>query len=378
MFLPSTLLALALVSLPHVVEAHVGSVDRVGAAVVAPLAAPVRLTHRGRHREFHHTFLRGLSVVDRQDVDVDGDGDRDALVLLDLDPSEQEPKSVLGRGVVVVFRERRGWRARTVASVPRVPFEAGYNWGRVEMLRPGVPPLLHVMYSQALPTGFRQADTVVQYHRGTLRVVYSRAVESVPGEGSGAVTRSLSVQTADVDGDGVYELVERVAEHSRCSEGGCTDVTGTTAITRRVLRWDPSRNVFVDAPALGERLREAVHLLDEAQRRWQAGDLEGRDAAIVRAYGIDPLDARVRMAYARLLLRRRAYASALEVLEFAWPQGELLRDALTLRAEAAAHAGDVRCRGYLTALEAFVPERRTALIARLEPLAISCREGSTK
>jgi hypothetical protein len=295
-------------------------------------------------------------------------------VLLDVAPSDPEPKVDRGRGVAVIFRERRGWRAETVASVPLVPFEAGYNWGRVESLRAGAAPLVHVLFSQAGPTGARQADAVLQFRRGALRTVYSNAVESVPGTGEHAVTRALAVQTADVDGDGTGELVERVAESRACPDGVCVTPDGLFApvVTRRVLRWDAAREAFVEDASLRAHLRESARALDEAMLRWRNGDLAGRDASIARAYALDPLDARVRMAYARLQLRQGEYAAALDTLEYAWPQG-YGRDARVLRAEAAARGGDAHCRLYLDAL-ANDPEAHGAeRVARLATLAPSCR-----
>jgi hypothetical protein len=360
------LLVLVLLSLPRVVLAQSGAMR------ADSLATAVRLTQPGIHRVLAHTLLPGLQVLDRQDVDVDADGDLDALLLLDRADANEEPSPSHGRGVVVVFREPRGWRAETVASVAGMPLEAGYSWGSVEPLRAGEAPLLHVFFSRAGVTGEELSDTVLRFEGGALREVFARAVTSVPGTGPEAVTRTLTVQSADLDGDGTRELLERVAESRACPEGECQQSDGMFApvITRRVWRWEPARGLFVEDPAARGRLREAERALAEATARGRAGDLAGRDAAIARAYALDPLESAVRMAFARLQLRQGAPAAALETLSFAWPEG-YGGEARRLRAEAAVRADDPQCGGYLGALaEEPGAQELVALLAQRSPCCL--------
>lgn len=388
----TTLLAAALVSLPITAQAQPIVALRGGAAAVPTVASPaetpasprptslttpVRLTRSGVHSTVEHTLVSGLEVVDQQQVDVDADGDLDVLALLDL-AETPEPKPNLGRGVVVVFRERRGWRGQTVASVPMLPMEAGYNWGRAETLRAGSAPLLHVMFSQAGAMGARQADTVIQHdHAGAFREVYSAAAESVAGSGEGTVVRALEVSASDVDGDGTSELLERVASSAHCPSTGCVTPDGMVAptLTRRVFHWNPITRVFEPAPGLEGHHAAAVRALDAAQARLHAGDSAGRDAELARAFALDPLDAHVRMAYARLQLRSHAFAAALDTLEFSWPEG-FGRDARLLQAEAAARAGSAQCGRYLALLRNDDPARGAALEAQLGPLSSPCRAAS--
>jgi hypothetical protein len=56
----------------------------------------------------------------------------------------------------------------------------------------------------------------------------------------------------------------------------------TPTVTRRVLRWDAAQRTFVDEPTLRGHARDALRALDDAAVRWRAGDLVGRDAALVR------------------------------------------------------------------------------------------------
>ena len=383
----STLLAIALVGLPIAAQAQniqtpsagrsraQATVEHSVSAGARPnaLQVAVRLTRRGVQRTPERTLLRGLEIVDRQQVDVDGDGDMDSLLMVDLAPDE-EPKDDLGRGVVVVLRERHGYRAQTVASVPLYPMEAGYNWGPVESLRTGAAPLLHVMYSQSAGTEQHEGQTVLHWTDGALREVHTVSVASVPGSGEAAIMRTLDLQAADVDGDGVNELLERVAASSHCPESGCITADGmfNPTVTRRVLRWDATRAEFVEDAALQGYRTSALRTLDEAMTRWRAGDIAARDVGIARAYSLDPLDARVRMAFARRLLRVGEFAPALVTLQFSWPQG-YGREARLLQAEAAAYSGNPDCHSYLATVRNDDPVRGAALTDRLASLSAHCR-----
>lgn len=128
----------------------------------APLRTPVALGRPGVHPTLRAGLRLGLDVVDTMRVDVDGDGDPDQLALVDVAESDEGPKPDDGRGVVVAFREEGGWRIETVASLPRFPVEAGYNWGPVEARRDR-RPVLHVRYSAASAGRFERRDTAVRF-----------------------------------------------------------------------------------------------------------------------------------------------------------------------------------------------------------------------
>jgi hypothetical protein len=145
-----------------------------------------------------------------------------------------------------------------------------------------------------------------------------------------------------------------------------------SSVTRRVLRWDAGRNEFVDDVTMLRHHRDAVRTLDDALARWRSGDLPARDSGIARAYGLDPLDARVRMAFARMALRNADYANAHDALEFAWPLG-FGHEARLLQAEASARLGSADCRSNLNAVLGDDPDRGPARAARLATMSASCR-----
>jgi hypothetical protein len=104
---------------------------------LARASAPVirvPLTGDGTFASPEEALAPGLSIVDQQSIDLDGDGDEDLLAFVDLDDATPVTTPGAGRGAVVILREPDGWRARTVASVPALPFESAYNWAapRVE------------------------------------------------------------------------------------------------------------------------------------------------------------------------------------------------------------------------------------------------------
>ncbi|MEI8256805.1 MAG: hypothetical protein WCJ30_14110 [Deltaproteobacteria bacterium] len=235
------LLAIALVSLPSAAQAQdTPTPGAAGSTVAAGLSQVAPLTRAGLHATPEGAVADGLELVDTQRVDVDGDGDLDVLGFVDLRQDADDDKPDLGRGVAVFFREGRGWRGETVASVGRFPVEAGFNWGQVERLRAGATPLLHVQYSEARPGGATtQADTVVRFDRGAVRTVFTSQV--------GRTAQRVSVRASDVDGDGTSELLEVVATERHCDQSSC--VAATEA--RRVFRWNDALGQFVSGEATG-------------------------------------------------------------------------------------------------------------------------------
>lgn len=202
------------------------------------------------HRAGHHDVLTrvlepGVTVIETTEVDVDGDGDRDALLTVEGSPAPSG-KRVDGRGVMIVYRERLGWRGVTVASTRGIANPEGYQWGLTERLQGTPMPLLHLRFSHAGPDGSWESDTLLLHERGkglkALHAVEARA----PSFRESYRVEVFARMEPRVNNDGATELVERVSAAEVVDEDGVVhpDAVPHTVRERR-LRWDAARQLIV-------------------------------------------------------------------------------------------------------------------------------------
>jgi hypothetical protein len=159
-WLVRSIAALCVTGLPSV------AVAQSSALALARSTAPVvrvALTEDGTFASPEQALYPGLSIVDQQAADLDGDGDEDLLAFVDLDDDASVTDPGAGRGAVAFFREPDGWRARTVASVPALPFESAYNWGPLRVERGA--PTARLLYSAADRGRFARASYRIRFDR---------------------------------------------------------------------------------------------------------------------------------------------------------------------------------------------------------------------
>lgn len=175
-------LAVSAFALSSTASAQVSPLSRASAPT--PLIA-LPLTQEGTFSSPDATLVSGLSIVDRQSVDLDGDGDADVLAFVDVGEGASNAMTNAGRGAVVIYRDGdRAWRARTVASVPAMPFESAYNWGDVSSAGAS-GATVKLLYSAAHRGRFAHCEYRLRFDREGMHVLRG------PGAHSARYTRTV-------------------------------------------------------------------------------------------------------------------------------------------------------------------------------------------